>query len=332
MGVPEQDRPADAAAGVPPHRSGFACFVGRPNAGKSTLTNALVGTKVAITSSRPQTTRTAVRGIVHRPDAQLVLVDTPGLHRPRTLLGERLNALVTSTWAEVDVVAACFPADQRIGPGDRFLVTELAKVRRKTKVAVATKTDLVPPDRLAEHLVEIAALGQVLAGGGTDGPRAGAGTEWADIVPVSAVSGHQVALLTDLLVAQLPEGPALYPDGELTDTPEEAIVADLVREAALEGVRDELPHSIAVVVEEMGLREGRPDDRPLLDVHANVFVERASQKGIVIGHRGERLKDVGTRARASIEAMLGTPVYLDLRVKIAKDWQRDPKQLRRLGF
>ena len=308
MGDAEQQRPA--------HRSGFACLVGRPNAGKSTLTNAVVGTKVAITSSRPQTTRTAVRGIVHRPDAQLVLVDTPGLHRPRTLLGERLNALVTSTWAEVDVVAACFAADQRIGPGDRFLVTELAKVRRTVTVAVATKTDLVGPDRLAEHLVEIAAL------------DAG----WADIVPVSAVSGHQVGLLTDLLVAQLPEGPALYPDGELTDTPEEAIVADLVREAALEGVRDELPHSIAVVVEEMGLREGRPADRPLLDVHANVFVERASQKGIVIGHGGARLKEVGTRARASIEAMLGTPVYLDLRVKIAKDWQRDPKQLRRLGF
>jgi GTPase len=324
--------PADAPAAAPPaHRSGFACFVGRPNAGKSTLTNAVVGTKVAITSSRPQTTRTAVRGIVHRPDVQLVLVDTPGLHRPRTLLGERLNALVTSTWSEVDVVAACFPADQRIGPGDRFLVGELAKVRRTVKVAVATKTDLVPPDRLAEHLVEIAELGRAL-GSSPTGPGSGSEEGWAEIVPVSAVSGHQVALLTDLLVARLPEGPPLYPDGELTDTPEEAIVADLVREAALEGVRDELPHSIAVVVEEMQLREGRPEDRPLLDVHADVFVERASQKGIVIGHRGERLKDVGTRARASIEAMLGTPVYLDLRVKIAKDWQRDPKQLRRLGF
>jgi len=337
VGAPEHEL-VDGA--LPAYRSGFACFVGRPNAGKSTLTNAVVGSKVAITSSRPQTTRTAVRGIVHRPDAQLVLVDTPGLHRPRTLLGERLNALVTSTWAEVDVVAACFPADQRIGPGDRFLVTELAKVRRTAKVAVATKTDLVPPDRLAEHLVEIAELGRVLGGGssggsgGSSGALGGAssGTDWAEIVPVSALSGHQVGLLTDLLVARLPEGPPLYPDGELTDTPEEAIVADLVREAALEGVRDELPHSIAVVVEEMGLREGRPEGRPLLDVHANVFVERASQKGIVIGHRGERLKEVGTRARASIEAMLGTPVYLDLRVKIAKDWQRDPKQLRRLGF
>jgi GTPase len=302
------------------HRSGFACFVGRPNAGKSTLTNAIVGTKVAITSSRPQTTRTVVRGIVHRPDAQLVLVDTPGLHRPRTLLGERLNDLVTTTWAEVDVVAVCFPADQKPGPGDRFLVNELAKVRRTTKFAVATKTDLVPPDRLAEHLLAIDALGRET------------GTEWAEIVPVSAVNGDQVGLLADLLVDRLPEGPPLYPDGELTDSPEEVVAAELIREAALEGVRDELPHSIAVVVEEMGLREGRPADKPLLDIHANLFVERSSQKGIVIGHRGSRLREVGTAARKQIEAMLGTPVYLDLHVKIAKDWQRDPKQLRRLGF
>ena len=313
----------DESAGSPASqrfRSGFASFVGRPNAGKSTLTNALVGTKVAITSSKPQTTRTAVRGIVHRPDAQLVLVDTPGLHRPRTLLGERLNDLVTTTWAEVDVVAACFPADERIGPGDRYLVTELAKVRRTTKVAVATKADLASPARLAEHLLAIARLGEETA------------VTWQEVVPVSAVSGHQVGLLADLLVAQLPEGPALYPDGELTDTPEETLVAELIREAALEGVRDELPHSIAVVVEEMGLREDRPEDRPLLEVHANLFVERPSQKGIVIGHQGSRLREVGTAARRQIEALLGTPVYLDLHVKIAKDWQRDPKQLRRLGF
>jgi GTP-binding protein Era len=303
-----------------PHRSGFACFVGRPNAGKSTLTNAIVGTKVAITSSRPQTTRTVVRGIVHRPDAQLVLVDTPGLHKPRTLLGERLNHLVHATWSEVDVVAVCFPADQKPGPGDRFLVNELAKVRRTTKFAVATKSDLVTNEALGEHLLAIDRLGRET------------GTEWAEIVPVSAKDGHQVGLLTDLLIAQLPEGPQLYPDGDLTDAPEEAIVAELIREAALEGVRDELPHSIAVVVEEMGMREGRPEDKPLLDVHANLFVERSSQKGIVIGHKGARLREVGTAAREQIQALLGTPVYLDLHVKIAKDWQRDPKQLRRLGF
>jgi GTP-binding protein Era len=304
----------------PAFRSGFACFVGRPNAGKSTLTNALVGSKVVITSSKPQTTRTVVRGIVHRPDAQLVLVDTPGLHRPRTLLGERLNDLVTTTWSEVDVVAACFSSDQKVGPGDRFLVQELAKVRRTVKLAVATKTDLVSPDRLAQHLTDIDALGRET------------GTEWAEIVPVSAVSGDQVQLLADLLVDRLPEGPPLYPEGELSDAPEEAIVADLIREAALEGVRDELPHSIAVVVEEMELRPDRPEDKPLLDVHANLFVERDSQKGIVIGHRGARLKEVGSEARKNIQAMLGTPVHLDLRVKVAKDWQRDPRQLRRLGF
>lgn len=305
---------------MPDFRSGFASFVGRPNAGKSTLTNALVGTKVAITSSRPQTTRTVVRGIVHRPDAQLVLVDTPGLHRPRTLLGERLNDLVTTTWAEVDVVAVCFPADEKIGPGDRFIVNELAKVRRTTKVAVVTKTDLATPEQLAEQLLAVQRLGDETS------------TTWQEIVPVSAKAGDQVGLLADLLVAQLPEGPPLYPDGELTDAPEEAIVAELIREAALEGVRDELPHSIAVLVEEMALREGRPADKPLLDVHANVYVERSSQKGIVIGHKGSRLKAVGSAARAQIEAMLGTPVYLDLHVKIAKDWQRDPKQLRKLGF
>jgi GTP-binding protein Era len=301
-------------------RSGFACFVGRPNAGKSTLTNALVGQKIVITSDKPQTTRTVVRGIVHREDGQLVLVDTPGLHKPRTLLGERLNDLVTATWSEVDVVAVCFPSDEKIGPGDRFLVNELAKVRRTTKVAVATKSDLATPERLGEHLLSIARLGDETS------------TTWQEIVPVSAKSGDQVGLLADLLLAQLPEGPPLYPDGELTDAPEETIVAELIREAALEGVRDELPHSIAVVVEEMGLREGRPENSPLLDIHANMFVERPSQKGIVIGHRGSRLRDVGSAARKQIEAILGTPVYLDLHVKIAKDWQRDPKQLRRLGF
>jgi GTP-binding protein Era len=301
-------------------RSGFASFVGRPNAGKSTLTNALVGQKVVITSDKPQTTRTVVRGIVHRADGQLVLVDTPGLHRPRTLLGERLNDLVRSTWGEVDVVAVCFPSNEKIGPGDRFIVTEMAKVKRTIKVAVATKTDLAGPERIGEHLLDIQRLG------------AEAGIEWAEIVPVSAVAGDQVQLLADLLLGLLPEGPQLYPDGELTDAPEEILVAELIREAALEGVRDELPHSIAVVVEEMLPREDRPEDRPLLDIHANLYVERDSQKGIVIGHKGARLKDVGMRARKSIEALLGTPVYLDLHVKIAKDWQRDPRQLRKLGF
>jgi len=296
-----------------PHRSGFACFVGRPNAGKSTLTNALVGTKVAITSSKPQTTRHAIRGIVHRDDAQLVIIDTPGLHRPRTLLGQRLNDVVHETWSEVDVVGFCVPANEKIGPGDKFIAAELVKIARRTPViGVVTKTDLVRPEQVAEQLV---ALQQVM--------------EFADLVPVSAVDGFQVQTVADLLVQRLPEGPQLYPGGELTDEPEQILVAELIREAALEGVRDELPHSIAVTVEEMIPREDRDD---LIDVHALLYVERPSQKGIILGHKGERLREVGATARKHIERLLGTKVYLDLHVKVAKDWQRDPKQLRRLGF
>ena len=302
------------------HKSGFVSFVGRPNAGKSTLTNALVGSKVVITSDKPQTTRTVVRGIVHRDDAQLILVDTPGLHRPRTLLGERLNDLVKTTLAEVDVVAVCLPANEKPGPGDRFIVNEMGKVKRTTKVAIATKTDLVTSEQLGEHLLAIQRLGEET------------GTEWAEIVPVSAKSGDQVALLQDLLVGLLPEGPQLYPDGDLSDAPEQILAAELIREAALDGLRDELPHSVAVVVEEMQLREDRPEDKPLLDIYANLYVERDSQKGILIGPKGARLRTIGTTARKQIEALLGTPVYLDLHIKVAKDWQRDPKQLRKLGF
>ena len=302
-------------------RSGFACFVGRPNAGKSTLTNALVGRKVAIASSKPQTTRHAIRGIVHRPDAQLVLIDTPGLHKPRTLLGERLNDLVRGTWTEVDVVGVCLPASQKIGPGDTYLVGEIAALPKRPKlVAIATKSDLVSPDRMAQHLLAIAALEETL------------GVSWSSIVPVSATQGEQLDVLADELVALLPEGPMLYPDGEITDEPVETLVAELIREAALEGVRDELPHSITVQVEEMGLREGRPENKPLLDVYATMIVERDSQKGIVIGHRGSRLREIGAASRQQIEALLGTPVYLDLKVKVLKEWQRDAKHLNRLGF
>ena len=303
----------DAWAGQPEFRSGFACFVGRPNVGKSTLMNALVGTKVAITSSRPQTTRRAIRGIVHRPDAQLIIVDTPGLHRPRTLLGERLDSLVRSTLTEVDVIGFCIPATDPIGPGDKYLAAELARLSARTPVvAIVTKTDQATQAQVAAQLAAVAELG-----------------DWADIVPVSAVASFQLGVLADVLVSHLPPGRPLYPDGELTDEPEQMLVAELIREAVLEGVRDELPHSIAVVVDEIKPREGRDD---LIDVQAFMYVERPSQKSIVIGPKGARLKEVGTQARRQIEALLGTQVYLDLRIKVAKNWQRDPKQLRRLGF
>jgi GTP-binding protein Era len=305
---------------VSEYRSGFVSLVGRPNAGKSTLTNAIVGQKVAIMSDRPQTTRRALRGIVTRDDAQLILVDTPGLHRPRTLLGERLNDEVRETWNSVDVIGFCIAADQEIGPGDRFIAGEIKNLHRKKLVGILTKTDLVSKDVLAERLQAVAQLAEELE------------FAWADIVPVSARDGANVQVLTDQLIALLPEGPMLYPDGEITDEDIEISVAELIREAALEGVNDELPHSIAVVVEEIVPREDRPADRPLTDVRAFLFVERDSQKAIVIGKGGARLKHVGTKARKGIEELLGVPVYLDLHVKIAKDWQKDPKQLRRLGF
>jgi GTP-binding protein Era len=295
-------------------RSGFVCFVGRPNTGKSTLTNALVGAKVAITSNRPQTTRHTIRGIVHREDFQIILVDTPGLHRPRTLLGQRLNDLVKGTYSEVDVIGLCIPADEKIGPGDRWIHEQIRTIAPNTTLmVVVTKIDKVSRDLVAAQLLAVSEL---------VGPD-------SEIVPVSATTGENLDVLTDVLAAQLPPGPAFYPDGELTDEPEEMLMAELIREAALEGVRDELPHSLAVVIEEVSPREGRDD---LIDVHANLFVERESQKGIVIGKGGARLREVGTAARTQIEKLLGTKVYLDLRVKIAKNWQRDPKQLGRLGF
>lgn len=296
-------------------RSGFVCLVGRPNTGKSTLTNALVGSKVAITSNRPQTTRHTIRGIVAREDFQIVLVDTPGLHRPRTLLGKRLNDLVRDTYSEVDVIALCIPADEAIGPGDRWIFEQIRTVAPKTTlVVVVTKIDKVSKDRVGAQLVAVNDL---------------AGEHAAAIVPVSATTGEQMDVLIDVLAGQLEPGPAFYPDGELTDEPEEVLMAELIREAVLEGVRDELPHSLAVVIDEVTPREGRDD---LIDVHAILYVERDSQKGIVIGRGGARLKEVGTSARRQIEKLLGTKVYLDLRVKVAKNWQQDPKQLGRLGF
>lgn len=297
-------------------RSGFVCFVGRPNTGKSTLTNALVGSKVAITSKRPQTTRHTIRGIVHRADFQVVLVDTPGLHRPRTLLGKRLNDLVRDTYSQVDIIGLCIPADEAIGPGDRWIIEQIRAVAPKTTlVVVVTKIDRVPRDKVVAQLTAVAEL-----------------VPEAEIVPVSAVTGEQVDVLIDVLAAALPPGPAFYPDGELTDEPEETLMAEFIREAALEGVRDELPHSLAVVIEEVEKRESRGDKEDLIAVYAILYVERDSQKGIVIGRGGTRLREVGTVARGQIEKLLGTKVFLDLRVKVAKNWQRDPKQLGRLGF
>ena len=300
-------------------RSGFAILIGRPNVGKSTLTNALVGQAVAITSSRPQTTRHTIRGVLNRGEDQVVLVDTPGIHRPRTLLGRRLNDLVLATLAEVDVVVLCLPADQRVGPGDRFIAERLRELRRQRLVVVITKADSVPREVVAERLME------------AEGYATEMGLEVAEFVPVSALDGANVDELAGVLAEMMPEGPRLFGD-ELTDQPERVVVAELIREAALERLRDELPHSVAVDIDEMGLREGRPEDDPLMDIYAVLYVERASQKPIVLGRRGELLKQIGKESRGKIEALLGNRVYLDLHVKVAKDWQNNPSQLRRLGF
>jgi len=293
-------------------RSGFATFVGRPNVGKSTLTNALVGEKIAITSAKPQTTRRAIRGILNRPDGQLVIVDTPGIHKPRTLLGERLNDLVEQVLGDVDVIGFCVPATEKVGPGDRRIAASLDGYPRAKKVAIVTKTDAATRDEITERLMEVDSLRE----------------DWAAVIPLSALTRQQLDVLTDEVLQLMPKGPALYPEGITTDESTEDRIAEMIREAALEGVRDELPHSIAVVIDDIAPRE----NSDLTDVHAQIVVERDSQKAIIIGHKGSRLKDVGARARAGIEELLGTRVYLALHVKVAKEWQRDPKQLGRLGF
>ncbi|RBY76092.1 GTPase Era [Geodermatophilus sp. TF02-6] len=298
-----------------PYRSGFACLVGRPNAGKTTLTNAMVGDKVGIVSNRPQTTRHAIRGVVSRPGGQLVLVDTPGLHKPRSLLGRRLNDVVRDTLADVDVVVLCVPADQPVGSGDRFIARQLRAVSAP-KVVVVTKTDAASKKQVAEQLVAASEL-----------------VDAAEVVPVSAVSGDQVDLLEDLLIRLLPEGPPLYPEEQTTDEDVERQIAELVREAALEKVFQEVPHSLAVTVEEM-IR--RPDPkRPgaeLVEVHALLHCERPSQKPMLLGRGGHVVKQIGTEARQGIEALLGARVHLDLHVTVLGEWQDDPKKLNRLGY
>jgi GTP-binding protein Era len=300
----------------PEHRAGFVSFVGRPNVGKSTLTNALVGEKIAITSAKPQTTRRAIRGIVHRENGQLIIVDTPGLHRPRTLLGERLNDLVGSTLADVDVIGMCFPANEKIGPGDQFINTQLDDYRRAKLVAIVTKSELADRQTLTNQLMEVEKL-----------------RDWDAIIPVSALGEgangrDQLESLTELLISLMPESPKLYPEDIVTDESIEDRVCEFIREAALEGVRDELPHSIAVTIDEMSKRE----NQELTDIHANIWLERDSQKGIIIGPQGSRLKAVGQSARHEIEKLIGHKVFLSIRVKVAPDWQRDPKQLGKLGF
>lgn len=289
-------------------RSGFVAVVGRPNVGKSTLLNSIVGQKVAITSDKPQTTRSAIRGILDAPDAQVVFVDTPGYHKPRTLLGRRLNEVVRDAWSDVDLALFVVDAHAGVGSGDEKVARDLATASRPV-ICVVNKVDLAGRGTIAA-LEAASKLG-----------------DYEEYVPVSARTGEGIDLLTDLVVARMPEGPMYYPAGTRTDQPPPAFVAELVREKLLARTREELPHSIAVVTDDYGER-----DDGLLEICARIFVERESQKGIVIGKRGETIKAVGTEARMEIETLFGRPVFIGLRVKVEKEWQRHADSLERLGF
>jgi GTP-binding protein Era len=298
-------------------RSGFVAIVGRPNTGKSTLINALVGRKIAITSPHPNTTRHAIRGIVNNPEFQAVLVDTPGVHKPKTLLGHRLNAVVNESMDSVDIVMMCLPADETSGAGDVFIAAEIAKYPRAKKFALVTKTDLVSKKNIAARLLGISELAQ--------------GFTWDEIIPISAAIHEQIDLLEKLIGDNLPAGPAFYPDDMKSDQDIQQLICELIREAAMRDAREELPHSIMVTIDEMAEREEK-GSRPFFDIHATIHVERDSQTGIILGHQGERLKDIGMRARKDIERELGARIFLGLHVKVSKEWQRDPKLLERLGF
>ena len=295
-------------------RSGFVSFVGRPNTGKSTLTNALVGQKIAITADQPETTRHAIRGLIHRDDAQVVVVDTPGLHRPRTLLGERLNELVKDNYSDVDVIGFTVPADEKIGPGDRWILENIRNVAPNVPISgIVTKLDKVGKDAVGKQLI---ALHEMLGGD-------------SEVVPVSATKRTQIDVLTDVIVQQLPEGHKFYPDDHITDDDNFTRISELIREAALSGLRDELPHSVAVEIDEILPDEDRPG---VSNVHAVLYVERPGQKKIIEGKDGRRFGRIVHNARKQIIELLGHNVFLDLRIKVLKNWQSDPKSLGRLGF
>jgi GTPase len=295
------------------HRSGMVALVGRPNVGKSTLLNAMVGEKVAIVTEVPGTTRNAIRGVVTREDAQIVFLDTPGVAKPRTLLTRRLNDLVRDTWAGVDVVCFLVDVADGVGGGDEYLAGELASIATPI-VVVANKEDRLRSDS-KQLMPQLLRLSELLPD--------------AEIIPTSALDGFNVTHLLDVLVGMLPEGPRLFPSGMVTDQPEQQLAAEILREKLMARMRQELPYSIAVVVEDVRTAEHRED---LLEIDAVVHVERDSQKGIVLGRRGENLKAAATDARHELEVVFGAKVFLDVRVKVAPDWQRDPKQLGRLGY
>jgi GTP-binding protein Era len=298
------------------HKSAFVSIVGRPNTGKSTLINALVGEKVAITSHHPNTTRGAIRGIITASDFQLVLVDTPGLHKPKTTLGSALNQVVSESIQDVDIVIQCIPAVEDIGDGDLYIAKELSALKGAVKVCAVTMIDMASPNELPKQLQAASVLANK------------AGFEWAEVIPVSAFTDTQIALLIKLLTKHAKEGPAFYPAEMKSDQDLELTISELIREAVITELFEEVPHSIAVVIDELSKRE----EKDLFDIHASIIVERDSQKGIIIGSKGAHLKDIGIRARKEIEKKLGSKIFLALHVKVIPNWQTDSKALAKLGL
>ena len=295
-------------------KAGFVAIVGRPNTGKSTLVNALVGTKIVITSHHPNTTRNPIRGIINKENFQMIVVDTPGMHKPKNALGNRLNSMVSENIDSTDAVVICMPANEEIGAGDEYIAKQIKG--HVPIFLVVTKIDTVSKSDLAAKLVKVSEFTERI------------NLSRAEIVPISAKNLDQTDLLLDLLSKKLPVSPALYPADITTDQAEELMFADLIREAAIEELYEELPHSVMVTIDEMSEREGGK----IFDINATLHVERDSQKGIIIGPQGSKLKAIGTLARKSIENLVGMQVFLQIHVKVSKEWQKDPKLLARLGF
>jgi GTPase len=293
------------------YKSGFVAIIGRPNVGKSTLMNQIIGQKIAIMSDKPQTTRNKIRAVYTSEEGQIIFLDTPGVHKPRSRLGDLMNKMVEDALREVDLILFLIDASEKLGAGDEFIIEKLREVKTPVYLVI-NKIDKVHPEDLLPIIEQYRQL-----------------YPFAEIIPVSALQGNNVNRLMEQLLKELPEGPQFYPPDQVTDHPERFIVAELIREKVLHLTREEIPHSIAVVIEQMKTREGNEN---LVDIYATIYTERQTQKGILVGKQGAMMKEIGKRARQDIERLLGTKVYLNLWIKVKKDWRNQENLFKNFGF